>query len=154
MSPPTTNMQDAAEAQDAGTATTPDFVHEDNHIPSDADLHILFTLLPTSQPRARDDTPPSTPTTLSPSPIPSPLPPPAPPPEIKPHYNITLPTPPARLNPHWPHVGSVPSDADVPAAWQPKYTAAERHRQGMLMAAVVGVFAAGIVGVVLVSWVQ
>ncbi|KAH7398311.1 hypothetical protein BKA66DRAFT_437385 [Pyrenochaeta sp. MPI-SDFR-AT-0127] len=158
---------DRAHAQEQTTLTSIQLLPKPVNSPSGAPPNLL--LLPASgeanlQPYATLLTTittvsrPKSPTSISSVPSLSPhrptLIPTAPLSSAKRPYNITIPTPLAYKNPHWPHVGSVPSEADIPYAWRSKYIEDETYREHRFLALMIGIFAVGVMCVIATSWCQ
>ena len=69
-------------------------------------------------------------------------------------HNITfaLPTKKVYVNPHWPQVGTIVAESDIPERWRETYEMKAQRQQYMALGVICGVFVLGVSGVLAVGW--
>jgi hypothetical protein len=69
-------------------------------------------------------------------------------------HNITfaLPTKKVYVNPHWPQVGTIVAESDIPERWRETYEMKAQRQQYTALGVICGIFVLGVLGVLAVGW--
>ena len=68
------------------------------------------------------------------------------------NLTVNLPTRIAYVDPHWPQIGTIVSESEIPAAWRETFEMKALRQQYISLGAICGIFVVGVLSVLAVGW--